>query len=165
MSWYYELPIRCFICGTPVSAKAGDFYGLLDSGYDVAQALDEMNINTTHCRAAFQGPTVRWFNGEVASVVDGTIKISEYTPTSQISVATGRGISAPVASSRTIGLGLGIPQQPIQLGTGAAQKEFSYPTEVGKPTYNPDPAFPQEVVNVGGNRKVKVRMGQTYLAR
>lgn len=167
-AWYHELPIRCMICGTPVAAKQEDYVLKLEAGLTKAQALDSMGVLTDHCRAAFEGPIVRWFNGEVGPVINGSIPVSKYTPTHRPGMGLGNQGATASSQRGTLGLkkGLGLgPSETIQLGINIASAKFDPPKEVGKPTYNPDPSFPQEVKEVGGTRTVKIRGGQTYLAR
>jgi DNA-directed RNA polymerase subunit N (RpoN/RPB10) len=171
-AYYAEFPIRCLTCWSPISSKAERYIGLVEGGYSEAEALDIMGVTTDHCRGSFKGVTIRWFNSEVEAVVDGTVPVTGYIPSNKVSKVRSQSVAS--MSVRPISLASGdraplalraMDYPPLQLGTGPQSREFVYPTELGKPTYNPDPSFPQEFVDVGGGRKVKAKSGQTFICR
>jgi DNA-directed RNA polymerase subunit N len=49
------IPVRCFSCGRPVSAKWEEYKKRVDKGENRKAVLDDLNIKSYCCRALFLG--------------------------------------------------------------------------------------------------------------
>ena len=71
METYKEYPIRCKTCNEPIACFSYDYEALLNAGFSIEEALDELGITDYCSRQAMLNPTIVPFNMENREVIEG----------------------------------------------------------------------------------------------
>src|SRR5688500_12811196 len=77
MEFYLEYPIRCKTCNEQIACFSYEYGELLNAGYTIQQALDQLGLMNYCCRISMKDPVVVTFNMENREVIEGTKKIHE----------------------------------------------------------------------------------------
>lgn len=71
MEFYKEYPIRCKTCGEQLACYAEEYEQLLESGYSIEDALNELGITDYCSRIGMMNPPIVTFNMENREVIEG----------------------------------------------------------------------------------------------
>lgn len=71
METYKEYPIRCKTCNEQIACFSDNYEILIDSGYSIEEALDELSITAPCSRITMMAPTIVAFNMENREVIEG----------------------------------------------------------------------------------------------
>ena len=148
---YKVYPIRCNTCGRLIDCYAGQYEALLEQGYTIEEALDQLGYKEPMCRIPFMTPTIVKHNLQNQNVVDGTLDVTKAVAMLEEEIK-----ALPKEKKKLKGEG-------IQIQKNNVNETFVYPTEVGIPTINKTSAE-HMIINVGSKKTCVVLSGTTYLA-